>query len=40
MNKYKQYYSDVVVGDKIVNDKFFQGSKGYNESVKVNDYLS
>ena len=22
MNKYNQYYSDVVVGDKIVNDKY------------------
>ena len=40
MNKYNQYYSDVVVGDKIVNDKCFQGSKVYNESFKINDYLS
>ena len=38
MEQYNQYYSDVVVNGKILNDKIFKGSQVYNKNFNVNSY--
>ena len=38
MEKYNQYYSDVVVNGKIINDKCFNGTQVYNKNFNVNSY--
>ena len=41
-NKYNQYYSDVVIDGKIVNERCFKGSEVYKDvkNFKINNYLN
>ena len=39
MEQYNQYYSDVVVNGKIMNDKIFKGSQIYNKNLNFNNVL-
>ncbi len=41
-NKYNQYFNDVVIDGKIINERCFQGSEIYKNfnKFKVNDYLN
>jgi superfamily II DNA or RNA helicase len=37
-NIYNQYYTDVVINGKIINDRCFKGSSVYNKKFKINSY--
>jgi len=37
-NNYNQYYTDVVINNKIINEKCFKGSKVYGKNFKINSY--
>jgi superfamily II DNA or RNA helicase len=37
-NIYNQYYTDVVIDGKIINDRCFKGSRVYDKNFKINSY--